>query len=280
MCRCRCAVTARGRGEGDASQVALAQKPTERISPHRVGGLPPRRFIASFTGYDSTHNYGYTGVWAWDLPNNRDHQTTSSLIGGQVQNQTWIDLYGPGAPWSYFWCQWENLCDVDMLVPPMRPFVVPSDSTFEGNVVFDGVPAQHWRYTFNGDKLHLVTDYMVAKIPASGGSGGDVWFPLNIEYSGTQPRVSVNWTSVELAELPASDYAIPASWNCQPFAEADGSLQETRLRVAEVMQRTQHRSWTDASAIPRTGMSTVGRALGSAALRAGLPRGDTCPPSS
>jgi hypothetical protein len=224
------------------------------------------RFTSTFSGLSSATG-AYSGTWEWDLDNERDRQDT---VAG-ADKQIWIDLYNDaGGPTSYFFCAWIPLCDTEILVPPMMPFAVPSDSTFQGYVTKNGVAnTQHWQYVFNGDHLHLVTDYYVAQQPQN----GNAWFPVAIEYSGTsQPTVHVNWTSVAVGPPPASQFSIPSSWNCQPDIGAS-RLSRTvsdRVKAALAVER-----------VPQEGMARVARMLGSAALRAGLPRTDqTCPPSS
>jgi len=228
-----------------------------------------RRFIAEFSGRDETHGLEYTGRWAWDLNNGRDHQTTSSVVNGQTQNQTWIDLYKAGAPTSYFWCQQKSVCDTDMLVPPMRPFALPADSEFVGTAPVGGVQAQHWRYTYAGDRLRLVTDYFVGTRDDAT-SGEALWFPLRTEYSGTQPRVVVDWTSVEVAALPPSDYEVPPSAGCGG-ASSPGDV----LGAAKSMARGSMAKM-DAATVPEQGMGAIARMMGAASLRAGLPRGGAC----
>jgi len=190
-----------------------------------------------------------------------------------VHTQTWVDLFDAAAPTSYFWCQRESACDRHLLVPPMRPFALPADSEFVGNEVVDGTEAQHWRYTYGGEKLRLVTDYLVARRETAPG-GRPVWFPLRTDYSGTQPRVSVNWTSVEEAALPASEYEIPAGWGCQPEAAPVGVLNTAKAMARGSMAKM------DAAAVPREGMGAIARMMGSASLRAGLLRGATCSPAA
>lgn len=255
-----------------------------------VHSLPSCRFLSSFSGHVSAYNgaaaFNYVGTWAWDLSAGHDLQTTSQTVNGQQQNQTWIDLYNMGAPTAYFECHWDDVCQTDILVPPMRPFSIPADSTYEGMVVIDNTETQHWQYVFNGDKLHLVTDYYVAQRPASS-NGQTAWFPLRMEYSGTQPPTIVNWTSVEIGTLSPSAYSIPASWNCQPDAFESGALASMNMVTAAGSAASALTSGASKAAralrpeaIPLHGMAVVARMMGSHALRAGLPRMDTCPPSS
>lgn len=122
----------------------------------------------------------------------------------------------------------------------MRPFAVPSDSSFlgalswcmlldwrwgvanvcttkvtcpsmAGSVSKEGKECQHWQYVFNSGGHHWVTDYYVTSLSSAAGS---VLVPWVIEYSGNQPHVVVTWNKFQLTQPPSTLFTVPVSWNC------------------------------------------------------------------
>lgn len=189
-------------------------------------------------------------------------------------------------------------------MPPMRPFAVPSESTYKGTEPCGGVidpqgTCDVWEYVFSASGgRKWITTYWVGTMSAAGVSafgferaekpedsarnslrGSDspavVPYPSRIAYTGDQPNVFVNWTSWRpVQQIPTSDFLVPASWDCTP-----GGTKEAEVQASDV---TDHPGSTHSLTGDVAGMS---RRPGAPHLPAGLDSSGmelkeaTCPPS-
>eukprot|EP01156_Anaeramoeba_ignava_P021316 Anaeramoba_ignava/c18740_g1_i2.p1 GENE.c18740_g1_i2~~c18740_g1_i2.p1 ORF type:complete len:143 (+),score=41.90 c18740_g1_i2:193-621(+) len=103
--------------------------------------------------------------------------------------------------------EYDYSCTVDYLVPPMRPFAVPEDSVYGGQVVFNGVECDRWTYTYDYETHHWITDYWVANT-------GNYYYPMKMQYSGNQRPITVIFTSFVPGPQEESTFEVNPNWNC------------------------------------------------------------------
>ena len=162
----------------------------------------------------------------------RDRQDT---IGNNGDKVTFLDNYDNLDAYVVNSTQTPP-CTVDILIPPMRPFRVPTSSEYGGKVSFQGVECDQWTYTYT--ERDWVTTYYVA-FNATGG----YYYPMRIAYSGNQPRVTVTTTSFVVGPTNPSVYQPNPAWDCQSSGDVAGDYDKAHMLLLERAQPARRVLW-------------------------------------
>ncbi|KAJ3445329.1 mammalian ependymin-related protein [Anaeramoeba flamelloides] len=167
----------------------------------------PSQFHVHYTFYDETNKRQSNVTLYWDMKIGSGRSKMVNTIKGigteiSIANYDKLDFY--------FYKAYEPSCKIDYLVPPMRPYAVPSESVYIGSEIVFDLECDHWRYTWDTDKFHWVTDYYVTYT-------GSFYYPVRIDQHGnTLDTTTSHWDVPKVGPTDPIVYNVNSNWNCQP----------------------------------------------------------------